>query len=59
MGMHSAKDLITLSALYRTAAGNAFAVGDDTKAHVYREAARKLDELAEELPELPRIMRGG
>ena len=49
--------LRVLARTYRTAAGTAFAAGNDAEAGKFREAAFSLDRLAKELPPLPRATR--
>ena len=53
----AASSLVTLAGLYRQAAGEAFAAGNDADAAKLREVAAKLDALAAELPPLPKTTR--
>lgn len=49
----AASPIVTLAGLYRQAAGNAYAAGNDVDAAKFRDAAAKLDAVAAELPVLP------
>ena len=53
----AASPIVTLASMYRQAAGNAYAAGNDADAAKFRDVAAKLDAIAAELPPLPIVTR--